>query len=140
LFFFLVLLLHRISSLLFSFFFCSTRKGGKIVPVVEKIIVDMREFRSPLPSFLHAKGMVIIPLTLELGDYLLTNLIVIERKSISDLIGSFQSGRLFNQMEVSFRCFPFLFLVLLSVPLSPLVFLVLPFLRLSVAFTNNQFY
>ena len=76
----------------------NTRKGGggefKITP---RVIVDMREFRSELPSLLHKRGMDIEPVTLEVGDYILTPEICVERKSISDLIGSLNSGRLYNQ-------------------------------------------
>jgi DNA excision repair protein ERCC-4 len=56
--------------------------------------VDMREFRSTLPPILHEQGMKIVPCTLIVGDYVLSPNICIERKSIADLIGSFQSGRL----------------------------------------------
>jgi DNA excision repair protein ERCC-4 len=62
-----------------------------------KVIVDMREFRSELPSLLHKRGIDIEPITLEVGDYILTPDICVERKSISDLIGSLNCGRLFNQ-------------------------------------------
>ncbi|KYM98817.1 DNA repair endonuclease XPF, partial [Cyphomyrmex costatus] len=77
----------------------NTRKGGmqseaKIIP---KVIVDMREFRSELPAILYTRGIKIEPVTLVVGDYILTPEICIERKSISDLIGSLLSGRLYNQ-------------------------------------------
>ncbi len=52
-----------------------------------KVIVDMREFRSELPSILHKHGIQVEPVTLEIGDYILTPEICVERKSISDLIG-----------------------------------------------------
>jgi len=75
-----------------------SRKGGsgedKKTP---KVIVDMREFRSELPSLLHKRGIDIEPVTLEVGDYILTPEICVERKSISDLIGSLNTGRLYNQ-------------------------------------------
>lgn len=54
----------------------------------------MREFRSTLPSLLHAAKMVVIPATLTVGDYILTPDICIERKSVPDLVQSFNSGRL----------------------------------------------
>lgn len=57
----------------------------------------MREFRSELPSLLHRRGLDIEPVTLEVGDYILTPDICVERKSVSDLIGSLQSGRLYTQ-------------------------------------------
>lgn len=57
----------------------------------------MREFRSELPSMLHRRGLDIEPVTLEVGDYILTSDMCVERKSVSDLIGSLQSGRLYTQ-------------------------------------------
>ena len=59
-----------------------------------QVIVDMREFRSTLPSLLHASNLLVIPATLTIGDYILTPEICVERKSIPDLISSFNSGRL----------------------------------------------
>ena len=59
-----------------------------------QIIVDMREFRSTLPSLLHASNLLVIPATLTVGDYILTPDICVERKSLSDLKSSFNSGRL----------------------------------------------
>jgi DNA excision repair protein ERCC-4 len=63
------------------------------------IAVDVREFRSALPSILHQGGMQLAPVTLTVGDFILTSAHCIERKSISDLYGSFASGRLFTQVE-----------------------------------------
>ncbi|XP_061823275.1 DNA repair endonuclease XPF isoform X2 [Nerophis lumbriciformis] len=77
----------------------NTRKaGGQDQPKVPlRVIVDMREFRSELPSLLHRRGLDIEPVTLEVGDYILTPDVCVERKSVSDLIGSLQSGRLYTQ-------------------------------------------
>lgn len=61
---------------------------------VLQIIVDVREIRSSLPSMLHAANNLVIPATLTIGDYILTPDICVERKSLSDLISSFNSGRL----------------------------------------------
>ena len=58
------------------------------------VAVDVRAFRSALPSVLHRGGMRIAPVTLTVGDYVLSDAHCIERKSISDLFGSFGSGRL----------------------------------------------
>ncbi|XP_076856443.1 DNA repair endonuclease XPF [Brachyhypopomus gauderio] len=76
-----------------------TRKAGgqEGVRKASRVIVDMREFRSELPSLLHRRGLDIEPVTLEVGDYILTPDICVERKSVSDLIGSLQSGRLYTQ-------------------------------------------
>lgn len=83
----------------------ATRKAGgrKEVDKEMQVIVDMREFMSSLPNVLHQKGMRIIPVTLEVGDYILSPLICVERKSIQDLFMSFTSGRLFHQVETMVR-------------------------------------
>lgn len=71
--------------------------GRSIRPV--KVIVDIREFGSSLPNILQAKRLALLPITLEVGDYVLSPEICVERKSIADLIGSFKSGRLYNQCQ-----------------------------------------
>lgn len=58
------------------------------------VTVDMREFRSSLPPILYADGFKIVPFTLQVGDYILSPDMCVERKSIADLIQSFSSGRL----------------------------------------------
>lgn len=68
-----------------------------------KILVDTRELRSALPMLLYQSSMKIVPLTLEVGDFILSKNIGIERKSVPDLYGSFGSGRLFNQAEALCR-------------------------------------
>lgn len=70
-----------------------TRLYGLLLIYVQ-VIVDMREFRSTLPSLLHAARLLVIPATLTVGDYILTPDICVERKSILDLVSSFNSGRL----------------------------------------------
>ncbi|XP_062999093.1 DNA repair endonuclease XPF [Elgaria multicarinata webbii] len=76
-----------------------TRKAGgqEQKDVQQSVVVDMREFRSELPSLIHRRGLDIEPVTLEVGDYILTPDICVERKSISDLIGSLNNGRLYAQ-------------------------------------------
>lgn len=82
-----------------------TRKaGGRKAPEKQsQVIVDMREFKSYLPCVLHLQGMKIIPVTLEVGDYILSPDICVERKSISDLFSSFANGRLYHQVETMTR-------------------------------------
>lgn len=77
------------------------RLGGR--PERIKVIVDVREFMSPLPAVLHAKGLHVIPLTLEVGDYVLSPEVCVERKSLTDLRGSLISGRLYQQAEAMCR-------------------------------------
>jgi DNA excision repair protein ERCC-4 len=79
-----------------------TRTGrGKSKADSEKrdIAVDVREFRSALPNILHQGGMRLAPVTLTVGDFVLSSVHCVERKSISDLFGSFASGRLYTQAE-----------------------------------------
>lgn len=78
-----------------------TRRGqGKAVSAEKRdIAVDVREFRSALPSILHQGGMRLAPVTLTVGDYVLSSVHCIERKSISDLFQSFPNGRLYSQAE-----------------------------------------
>lgn len=75
--------------------------GGRLAATAEppRVVVDVREFRSSLPSLLHGRSMVVVPCLLTVGDYVLTPTICIERKSVRDLISSFKNGRLFNQAE-----------------------------------------
>ncbi|KAF4124587.1 DNA excision repair protein ERCC-4 [Geosmithia morbida] len=79
--------------------------GGRLAATAEppRVVVDVREFRSSLPSLLHGRSMVIVPCMLTVGDYVLSPNIVVERKSISDLVSSFKDGRLYTQAETMFR-------------------------------------
>jgi DNA excision repair protein ERCC-4 len=79
--------------------------GGRLAATAEppRVVVDVREFRSSLPSLCHGRNMVVVPCMLTVGDYVLTPNICVERKSIKDLISSFQDGRLFNQAETMFQ-------------------------------------
>ncbi|KAL9594454.1 MAG: hypothetical protein Q9219_007024 [cf. Caloplaca sp. 3 TL-2023] len=75
--------------------------GGRLAATAEppRVIVDVREFRSSLPSLLHGRSTIVVPCMLTVGDYVLTPTICIERKSVRDLVSSFKNGRLFNQAE-----------------------------------------
>lgn len=75
--------------------------GGKLAATAEppRVVVDVREFRSSLPSLLHGRSMVVVPCMLTVGDYVLTPSICVERKSVKDLISSFADGRLYHQAE-----------------------------------------
>lgn len=75
--------------------------GGRLAATAQapRCVIDVREFRSSLPSLLHGRGMETIPCMLTVGDYVLTPDICVERKSVRDLISSFKDGRLYNQAE-----------------------------------------
>lgn len=59
----------------------------------------MREFRSSLPYQLFCKGVKVIPMSLEIGDYVISRDVCIERKSLQDLTNSLNNGRLFTQLQ-----------------------------------------
>ena len=74
--------------------------GGRVVATIPStVIIDVREFRSSLPFFLFQHNIQIVPTTLEVGDYVLSPEVCVERKSLGDLIQSFASGRLYTQVE-----------------------------------------
>ena len=64
-----------------------------------RIIVDEREKKSGIPDLLKAVGVNIEIKTLPVGDYIVAPEIVVERKSIRDLISSIFDGRLFDQCD-----------------------------------------
>lgn len=55
---------------------------------------------------LHRKQLRIEPAMLDIGDYVLSPEICVERKSLLDLIGSITSGRLFTQLTQMARHYP----------------------------------
>ena len=79
--------------------------GGRLAATAEppRVVVDVREFQSSLPSLLHGRSMIIVPCMLTVGDYVLSPNICVERKSVNDLIASFKDGRLYNQAETMFK-------------------------------------
>ncbi|KAJ2799456.1 DNA repair protein RAD16 [Coemansia helicoidea] len=88
-----------------------SQRSARAVPGVDdaqppqppRIVVDVREFRAPLPSLLHMAGFEVVPRTIDVGDYVLHDNLVVERKSLPDLVGSLRSGRLFNQADAMTR-------------------------------------
>ena len=75
--------------------------GGRLAATAAppRVVIDVREFRSSLPSLLHARSMIVVPCMLTVGDYVLTPTLAVERKSVRDLIGSLNNGRLYSQAE-----------------------------------------
>ncbi|OCT54594.1 DNA repair protein rad16 [Cladophialophora carrionii] len=88
--------------------------GGRLAATAAppRVVVDVREFRSSLPSLLHGRSMQIVPCQLTVADYVLSPDICVERKSIPDLIGSFNNGRLYNQAETMLQHYKYPFLLI----------------------------
>jgi len=64
-----------------------------------KIYVDLREKASHVPKYLAEMGVSVIYKQLEIGDYMVTDDTVIERKRIDDLAHSVFEGRFFDQVR-----------------------------------------
>jgi Fanconi anemia group M protein len=63
------------------------------------IIVDQRERNAELVSGLENLGCDISFKTAPVGDYIISDRVCIERKTVSDFEGSIMNGRLFDQLE-----------------------------------------
>ena len=63
------------------------------------IVADHREFNSAVVRELSKAGLVVKPETLEVGDYVLSDRIAVERKEASDFASSLIDGRLFPQAK-----------------------------------------
>ncbi|NPA97287.1 MAG: hypothetical protein GXO32_06770 [Crenarchaeota archaeon] len=63
------------------------------------IYVDERERQSEVPKRLQALGASVIFKMLDVGDYVVSERVGVERKSASDFVKSIVDGRLFNQVK-----------------------------------------
>lgn len=63
------------------------------------VIVDQREYRSKVVKNLAIKGVNIEPQQLDVGDYILSSRIGVERKNTEDFLSSLISGKLFRQIQ-----------------------------------------
>lgn len=64
-----------------------------------KIIIDHRESRSPVMRFLSQKDLIVEPQQLDIGDYIISSRIGVERKTVDDFLNSLIDGKLFVQMK-----------------------------------------
>jgi Fanconi anemia group M protein len=64
-----------------------------------KVIVDHREYRSNVIRNLTIKGVSIEPDQLDVGDFILSSRIGVERKKVDDFLESLINGRLFKQIS-----------------------------------------
>lgn len=63
-----------------------------------KIIVDHREYRSNVVRNLSVRGASIEPQQLDIGDYVLSSRLGVERKNVDDFLQSLIDGKLFKQV------------------------------------------
>ncbi len=76
-----------------------------------EIYVDTREFRSDVVKHL-SENYRIVSRQLEIGDYVISDRIVVERKSVDDFLESLKDGRLFSQLVEMKRNYPIPVLVI----------------------------
>ena len=61
-----------------------------------QIVIDTRETTSRVPKLLKQQGAHLRPQELEVGDYVLSDRLIVERKTYSDFVSSIIDGRLFQ--------------------------------------------
>ncbi|MEB3774287.1 MAG: helix-hairpin-helix domain-containing protein [Desulfurococcales archaeon] len=67
--------------------------------MASRIYADLREEKSGIPSILESMGLIVIRRNLPVGDYIVGDDVVVERKSAYDFAKSLFDGRLFNQAK-----------------------------------------
>ncbi len=73
---------------------------GKYMAPEERVLVwvDSREGKSSIASILEEKNAMVKVRTLEVGDFMLSDDVIVERKTVEDFLSSMVDGRLFNQL------------------------------------------
>jgi Fanconi anemia group M protein len=64
------------------------------------IIADTREFNSNVVRELARKGIIVDSKQLDVGDYILSDRLAVERKEAGDFLSSLMDGRLFSQLKL----------------------------------------
>lgn len=65
---------------------------------VPRIVIDKREKRSQIPELLSGEGIRVVLGTLPIGDYAISERLIVERKASQDFAASIKTKRLFQQM------------------------------------------
>jgi len=80
------------------------------------VIYDHREERSTIPGLLALDGLSCESAQLAVGDYILSDRLVVERKTATDLIASIKDRRLWEQMGRLKEAYPIIILILEGAP------------------------
>jgi len=89
------------------------RLKNRLVPEEKPIIhADIRERRSRVVHFLKEMGAEVIEEKLIVGDYIVSERVCIERKTVGDLISSIYTGRLFDECKRMRETYPIPVLIL----------------------------
>ncbi len=76
-----------------------------------ELYVDTREFRSDVVKHLSEKYRI-VPRQLEIGDYLISDRMIVERKRVDNFLESLKDGRLFSQILEMSRNYPIPILII----------------------------
>ncbi len=71
-----------------------------------RMIADMQEFRSAVVKAVSRRGILVEGKKLEVGDYIISSRVAVERKTPEDLAASVQDGRLFAQLKALKNAYP----------------------------------
>ncbi|MFH8080306.1 MAG: ERCC4 domain-containing protein [Candidatus Aenigmatarchaeota archaeon] len=85
----------------------STLKTNKIF-----ILADDRERNSKVSEYLKEFGAIVNFKRIEVGDFLISEDVCIERKEVNDFISSIIDGRLFRQVEEMKKCYKKVLLII----------------------------
>jgi DNA excision repair protein ERCC-4 len=74
--------------------------------VVAPVLYDHRESKSGVPAALERAGVPVAPAQLPVGDYVLSDRLIVERKTGGDLAASIKDRRLFEQTARLVEAYP----------------------------------
>jgi ERCC4-type nuclease len=77
---------------------------------------DHRELRSGVPGMLALAGLLVEGRQLPVGDYVISDRMIVERKAGADLVGSITRGRLFDQITRLREAYPVVLLLVEGQP------------------------
>ena len=81
------------------------------------LLYDHREERSGIPRMLRAAGLDAAAAQLPVGDYVLSDRVIVERKTGADLAASIKDRRLFEQVERLAEAYEVVVVVVEGVPI-----------------------
>jgi ERCC4-type nuclease len=90
--------------------------GAGLTGPAAQVLFDHRELRSGVPEALAAAGLHAVARDLPVGDYVLSDRVVVERKSGADLAASIKDRRLFEQVGRLTGAYPVVVLVVEGEP------------------------
>ena len=80
------------------------------------MLFDHREIRSGIPDRLSRQGIEMTPAQLPVGDYVVSDRLVVERKTGADLAASVKDRRVFEQIERLREAYPAVVLMVEGAP------------------------